>query len=136
MFITIDKYGNLTGVSQYKFVETAIEIESDFSDVENINLYFFKDSKILKKPEYDNSLSFVKRIFNGIEWIEEATLEEQINYCQNMIINKTREHELLKASGFSGTQDEITLQSEIENLKQIYIDKNHELALQIENRLK
>ena len=136
MFITIDKYGNLTGVSQYKFVETAIEIESDFSDIENINLYFFKDLNILKKPEYDNSLNFIKRIFNGIEWIEKATLEEQINHYQNMIINKTREHELLKASGFTGTQEEINLQVEIENLKQIYMDKNHELALKIDNRLK
>lgn len=136
MFITIDKYGNLTGVSPYKFVENAIKIESDFSDVENISLYFFKDSKILKKPEYDNSLHFIKRVFNGMEWIEEATLEEQINYYQNMIINKTREHELLKASGFTGTQEEINLQTEIENLKQIYMDKNHELALQIENRLR
>lgn len=136
MFITIDKYGNLTGVSQYKFVETAIEIESDFSDIENINLYFFKDLNILKKPEYDNSLNFIKRIFNGIEWIEKATLEEQINHYQNMIINKTREHELLKASGFTGTQEEINLQVEIENLKQIYMDKNHELALKIDNKLK
>lgn len=136
MFITIDKYGNLTGVSQYKFVETAIEIESDFSDIENINLYFFKDLNILKKPECDNSLHFVKRVFDGVEWIEEATLEEQINYYKNMIINKTREHKLLKVSGFTGTQEEINLQVEIENLKQIYMDKNHELALQIENRLR
>lgn len=69
-------------------------------------------------------------------WSETATLEEQIEYYKKLIIEKTREHELLKASGFTGSQEEINLQVEIENLKQMYMDKNHELALQIENRLR
>ncbi|MEG2347912.1 MAG: hypothetical protein RSB50_09550 [Cetobacterium sp.] len=70
------------------------------------------------------------------QWEEKASLNEQIEYYKHLIIEKTREHELLKASGFTGTQEEMKLKIEIENLKQIYMDKNHELALQIENRLR
>lgn len=67
---------------------------------------------------------------------EKASLEEQIEYYKNLVIEKTKEHEILKISGFTGTQEELNLQTEIEDLKQTYMDKNHELALQIENRLK
>lgn len=67
---------------------------------------------------------------------EKASLEEQIEHYKNIIIEKTKEHELLKVSGFTGTQDEINLQTEIEDLKQKYLDLNHELALQIEKRLR
>lgn len=67
---------------------------------------------------------------------EKASLEEQIEHYKNIIIEKTKEHELLKVSGFTGTQEEINLRTEIEDLKQTYMDKNHELALQIENRLR
>ena len=83
-----------------------------------------------------------KDIVNGIfdfnlwTWKSNASLDEEIEYYKNLIIQKTREHELLKASDFTGTQEEINLKTEIENLKQIYMDKNHELALQIDNRLR
>ncbi len=96
-----------------------------------------KNRKLQVVPE-NLEVNYIKKSFNyeNEVWEEKATLEESIEYYKNLIIEKTREHELLKASGFSGTQEEINLQVEIENLKQIYMDKNHELALQIENRLR
>lgn len=65
---------------------------------------------------------------------EKASLEEQIEYYKNLVIEKTREHEILKISGFIGTQEEINLQIEIDNLKQMYLDRNHKLALEIDKR--
>lgn len=67
-------------------------------------------------------------------WSETATLEEQIEYYKKLIIEKTREHELLKASGFTGAQEEVNLKTEIDNLKQMYLDRNHKLALEIDKK--
>lgn len=111
-----------------------IELPKNFTYNER-KKYYFKDG-VIKETSYDDKL--INGVFNfKLEiWEETAPLEEQIECYKNIIIQKTREHELLKASGFTGTQEEINLKIEIENLKQIYMDKNHELALQIENRLK
>ena len=90
-------------------------------------------TKFTKPPISPNMF---KGVFNykSMEWEETAGLEEQIEICKNIIIEKTKEHELLKASGFTGTQEEINLRIEIENLKQMYMDKNYELALEVENK--
>lgn len=98
----------------------------------------YKDKKLIAYLKPPCLEKFVKKIFNyeTESWEEGADLEEQIEYYKNLIIQRTREHELLKISGFTGTQEEINLQTEIEDLKQKYLDLNHKLALQIENRLK
>lgn len=95
------------------------------------------DNKLICKsfPPKPDGVRIVFDFINEI-WIDNATLDEQIEHYKNLIIQKTKEHELLKVSGFTGSQEEINLQTEINNLKRIYMDKNHELALQIENRLK
>lgn len=115
-----------------------LDLYIDIGDIE-INLlygkYFYIENKIKFIP-YDFNLIKSEFDYTSMQYIETATLEQQIEYYKNLIIQKTREHELLKASGFTGTQEEINLKTEIEDLKQIYIDKNHELALQIENRLR
>lgn len=48
------------------------------------------------------------------------------------IMEKTKELELIKNSMFSGTQKEVYIQKEIDDLEQQYLDINHELALQID----
>lgn len=119
------------------------EISSDEWQIlakKSLNGYelLIKNEKLIAYMKPECKEKYVKKTFNYETelWEEGATLEEQIEYYKNLIIQKTREHELLKVSGFIGTQEEINLKTEIENLKQIYMDKNHELALQIENRLR
>ena len=40
-----------------------------------------------------------------MEWEETADLEDQIEISRNLIIENTKEHELLKASCFTGRQE-------------------------------
>lgn len=99
---------------------------------------FINDNKIDDIYNYEINKDLISPSFNYeiLAWEETATLEKQIEHYKKLVIEKTKELELLKNSGFGGGQEEINLQIEIENLKQIYMDKSHELALQIENRLK
>lgn len=70
--------------------------------------------------------------YNGTEWIIEASLEEQIEYYKNLIIQKTKELGIENLAGFGNPN----LELELNELKKIHLEKSHELALQIENRLK
>ena len=76
----------------------------------------------------------IKPIFcyESLSWKEEATLEEQIEYYKNLIIQTTNEIETEKLAGFKNPN----LELELNELKKIHLEKSHELALQIENRLK
>ena len=76
----------------------------------------------------------IKPIFcyESLSWKEEATLEEQIEYYKNLIIEKTKEIETEKLAGFGNPN----LELELNELKKIHLEKSHELGLQIENRLK
>ena len=76
----------------------------------------------------------IKPIFcyESLSWKEEATLEEQIEYYKNLIIQKTKEIETEKLAGFRNPK----LELELNELKKIHLEKSHELALQIENRLR
>lgn len=99
--------------------------------------YYYVENELIECDTRNKPLG-CKIEFNPVTktFEEKANLEEQIEYYKNLIIEKTRENELLKMSGFTGTQEEINLQTEIKNLRQIYLNKSHELALQIENKLK
>lgn len=70
--------------------------------------------------------------YNGTEWIIEASLEEQIEYYKNLIIQKTKELGIENLAGFGNPN----LELELNELKKIHLEKSHELALQIENRLR
>lgn len=138
-------YADENNVIMFTKKYTGIEIEITeeefykFSGLrDDTHILTLEDNKIIQREIEAFPLDKVKPIFNykTFKYEESATLEEQIEYYKNLIIEKTRLLELLKASGFSGTKEEINLQTEIANLKQIYMDKNHELALQIENRLR
>ena len=133
IFIKLNTYKQIISAS-IDNLKDYIEIETEIELFELCN-YAYIDNLLIYRP-LTQCKTELQSEFNGEEWIVVATLEEQIECYKNIIIQKTREHELLKVSGFTGTQEEINLQVEIENLKQIYMDKNHELALQIENRLK
>lgn len=142
MIINIDKKTNeILGVYtsvpeniREDYIDSYIEVEN--TDINFLNGKYFYIDKDIKFIPYNFNLIKSEFDYKAMEYIEKASLDEQIEHYKNLIIKKTREHELLKASGFTGTQEEINLKTEIEDLKQIYMDKNHELALQIENRLK
>lgn len=70
--------------------------------------------------------------YNGTEWIIEVSLEEQIEYYKNLIIQKTKELGIENLAGFGNPN----LELELNELKKIHLEKSHELALEIENRLK
>ena len=74
-------------------------------------------------------------IFDEDKKITEA-LESSIEKLEKEIIEKTTELEKIKNSMFAGTQKELDAQKELDTLNQQYLDLNHELALQIENRLR
>ena len=132
--IFLNKYNYIVSYALVGSVENYIEINYEGEIIELTNHQYI-NGELIYNPIPEKPLG-VALEYDGTSWIETATLEEQIEYYKNIIIEKTKEHELLKVSGFTGTQEEINLKTEIENLKQIYIDKNHELALQIENILK
>ena len=130
----------IMGVSSDPTLLSPIEGSDIFCLDDNNNFtiddYFYYDDVNNELIKIENPPSLLNTKYDGTEWGIEASLEEQIEYYKNLIIQKAREHELLKVSGFIGTQEEINLRTEIEDLKQTYMDKNHELALQIENRLR
>lgn len=84
-----------------------IQIE-DF-DMEIDKLYFYENGNIIIKNTVDT-----------------LQLEEQIEYYKNLIVEKTKEAELIKLAGFFN----INLERELNELKKIHLEKSHELALQ------
>ncbi|MHA4988002.1 hypothetical protein [Cetobacterium somerae] len=66
------------------------------------------------------------------QWEENASLDEQIEYYKHLIIEKTRELGIENLAGFGNSN----LELELNELKKIHLEKSHELALQIENKLK
>lgn len=93
-------------------------------------VYYDDVNNELIKIENPPSLLYTK--YNGTEWIIEASLEEQIEYYKNLIIQKTKELGIENLAGFGNPN----LELELNELKKIHLEKSHELALQIENRLK
>ena len=143
IFMIIDNY-KVIGFSSSKDKNyTSIEITEEQHQIMFTNNssnhieYYYVDNELIECDLRNKPLG-CRIEFNPLTKLfeEKASLEEQIEHYKNIIIEKTKEHELLKVSGFTGTQEEINLRTEIEDLKQTYMDKNHELALQIENRLR
>ncbi|MGL5621326.1 hypothetical protein [Cetobacterium sp.] len=71
-------------------------------------------------------------IWDGENFVETASLEQQIEYYKNLIIQKTIELGIENLAGFGN----LNLESELNELKKIHLEKSHKLALQIENKLK
>lgn len=127
MFIYINKTTNMIEQFIYSkkipknlLVEGSIDenyelIKTEDFDMEIDKLYFYENGNIIIKNTVDT-----------------LQLEEQIEYYKNLIIEKTKEIELIKLAGFGNEN----LELELNELKKQHLEKSHELALQIENRLK
>lgn len=92
-----------------------------------------KNRKLQVVPE-NLEVNYIKKSFNYESeiWEEKATLEESIEFYKNLIIVKTRELGIENLAGFANPN----LELELNELKKIHLEKSHELALQIENRLR
>ena len=97
---------------------------------------YLKDGIIKEIPLMPTGLIKGKFNFETEKWEEVATLEDRILNCKNLILKKTNELKLYQDSGFEGSLTVQNLKQEIEDLKQKYIDLNHELALIVNNKLK
>lgn len=108
---------------------------SDFNIDNIIEISEDKRNELINKNKLENCDI---KIINGelVNVKIEVSLNDEIENYRKIITNLTKELILLKESGLEGNLEYITLEKERDKNKQIYIDKNHELALQIENRLK
>lgn len=127
--IVTNKYNYIVGYALIGDIANSIEIsfEGDIKEIKNYQ--YIKE--LIYNPIPERPLG-VALEYDGINWIETANLEEQIEYYKNLIIEKTRELGVERLAGF-GNPD---LELELNELKKIHLEKSHELALQIENRLK
>lgn len=103
-----------------------------------------KEIRILK----DGTLGLYEKPINNLEgvniqfnyesekWEETATLEEQIEYYYSLILEKTKELEIIKIAGFIGSKEEIDLEKEIPLLKQKHLELQHELGLEMNKSIK
>lgn len=127
MFIYINKTTNMIEQFIYSkkipknlLVEGSIDenyelIQTEDFDMEIDKLYFYENGNIIIKNTVDT-----------------LQLEEQIECYKNLIIEKTKEIELIKLAGFGNEN----LELELNELKKQHLEKSHELALQIESRLR
>ncbi|MHA4987208.1 DUF2977 domain-containing protein [Cetobacterium somerae] len=129
MKIKLNKYNYITGYSTVGDIENGIELKIKV-DLNNILNYQFINGELVYNPIPEKPLG-VTLEYDGTSWIETASLEEQIEYYKNLIIEKTKEIELIKLAGFGNEN----LELELNELKKQHLEKSHELALQIENRL-
>lgn len=127
IWIEIDEYDRLSGfsvVENSEMIELDTTIEIDFRNFRNFKLNG-KDLIYSELPEKPNSL-YTK--YNGTEWVIESSLEEQVEYYKNLIIQKTRELGIENLAGFGNPN----LESELNELKKIHLEKSHELALEMD----
>ncbi|MBC2850335.1 hypothetical protein H5J22_02610 [Cetobacterium sp. 8H] len=97
---------------------------------------YLKNGIVKEIPLMPDGLIKGKFNFETDKWEDVATLEDRILNCENLILQKINELKLYQDSGFEGSLKVQNLKQEIEDLKQKYLDLNHELALQIENKVK
>lgn len=109
------------------------EIENNIFQLGDFVYFDFIENNLIK---IESPPSILHTKYNGIQWKIEISLEKQIEYYENKVIEKTKELESLRLVGFEGTIKFFNLEIEIVELRKKYLDANHELALQIENRLK
>lgn len=88
-----------------------------------------KNHEIIYIPEPQDGYPYK---WSGREWIKSITLEEEVEELKRLIIEKTKEIEIEKLAGFGSGN----LELELDKLKKQHLEKSHELALQIENRLR
>ena len=130
MKIAINKYNYIVGYALIGDITNSIEVNYE-GDIKEIKNYQYINGELIYNPIPEKPVG-VALEYDGTSWIETATLEEQIEYYKNITIDKTRELGVEKLAGFGN----LNLESELNELKKIHLEKSHELALQIENKLK
>ena len=130
MKIAINKYNYIVGYALIGDITNSIEVNYE-GDIKEIKNYQYINGELIYNPIPERPLG-VALEYDGTNWIETANLEEQIEYYKNIIIDKARELGIEKLAGFGN----LNLESELNELKKIHLEKSHELALQIENKLK
>lgn len=128
--IKLNKYNYIVGYSTVGDIDNGIELKIKV-DLNNILNYQFINGELVYNPIPEKPLGIALE-YDGTSWIETSTLEKQVEYYKNIIIEKTRELGIEKLAGFGN----LDLELELNELKKIHLEKSHELALQIENRLK
>ena len=125
--IVLNKYSYITGYAIIGDIENSIEInyEGETKDLKN---YQYVDEKLIYNPIPKKPLG-VALEYDGTNWIETATLEEQEKILRENIINKTSELARIQTSGFGDNK----LELEIKELREKHKEITHELATQIEN---
>lgn len=128
--IVLNNHNYIVGYALIGDIVNSIEIHYE-GDIKEIKNYQYINGELIYNPIPEKPLG-VALEYNGINWIETANLEEQIEYYKNIIIDKARELGIEKLAGFGNPNLELKLNE----LKKIHLEKSHELALQIENKLK
>ncbi|WP_300343403.1 hypothetical protein [Fusobacterium sp.] len=66
---------------------------------------YFENGKIIK-VDYNQELGYLKPTWNSKvkQWIEQATKDEQLEYCKQEILKNTRELLVFEKSGFSNDE--------------------------------
>ncbi|MGL5855601.1 MAG: hypothetical protein ACRCYA_10230 [Cetobacterium sp.] len=97
-------------------------------------IVYFPVEKMLKLIEVPENIGLLKPIYDlqNLCFKEGATLEELISFYKNLILSITEKLDLLKISGLEGDNEYLKLSTELEEVKQKYLDTNHELALQLD----
>ena len=152
--IKLDNNNYINGYASIGDIEDSIEITLPNKLVNRREEYSTRWNEITNKFDLVSIVSFTEEvcedfannyiyyklvdgvlIFDEDKKITEA-LESSIEKLEKEIIEKTTELEKIKNSMFAGTQKELDAQKELDTLNQQYLDLNHGLALQIENRLR
>lgn len=128
--IVTNKYNYIVGYALIGDIVNSIEVNFE-GDIKEIKNYQYINGELIYNPIPEKPLG-ISLEYDGINWIETATLEEQIEYYKNLIIDKARELGIEKLAGFGNPN----LELELSELKKIHLEKSHELALQIENKTK
>lgn len=114
---------NENTLSRYELIKTGKYLLTEGEIIENENIIYLSPPNDGRKYIWD---------FGSLKWVHDMSLEEEVEYYKNLIIQKNKEIENEKLAGFRNEK----LESELNELKEIHLEKSHELALQIENRLK
>lgn len=132
MIVKLNKYGY---IESYNIIPTE-EILDGWIVIEDIEGnpcdYQYINSKLIYNPIPKEKPLGVALEYDGDVWHEMAPLEVQVENYKKLIIEKTKEFETEKLAGFGNSN----LELELNELKKIHLEKSHELALQIENRLR
>lgn len=130
-FINDEDHKDLLFDENGNIKEGYVEIlEEDYKNLINSDgVIVYENDKLISKQVPVIPTDFIKPVFNTEkwQWEENISLDEELNYYKNMIIQKTRELAVTEAAGFSDPK----VEKELEELKAIHMELSHEMANEI-----